>query len=282
MNILNLIKNLFYICIGICFLLLFSTSIENLLGTNNYFSWIWNTNSFWQLDVFIILALLCYTVLKIKNYKTDTPNISHTYIFFFSILFYTYERFFSDYFEFNTFSLFDCPKSRFHIYYLDGFYWIAIFYFAVYLKYLIPKDKDISQSNTLLEDAPIHNKSEDELNGLLDIPTDKIKKIIKDNKFQNSFTIGLNGEWGDGKTSIFNMVKDKLKNEKDCIIVDFNPWMGFDKKVLVKDFFNSLSKPLGTDFMSEFSEYSNEILNNGEENTFIKNLQFIWKKKMRI
>src|SRR5690606_38756795 len=95
-----------------------------------------------------------------------------------------------------------------------------------------------------------------------------------DNKFKNSYTIGVNGEWGDGKTSVFNIVKKDLTKD-DVVVIDFNPWMGYDKKVLVRDFFNSLSEGLGSDLSSEISKYVDGILNNGEESgiiNFIKSL----------
>lgn len=277
MNILNLIKNLFYICIGLCFLTAFSSNIEVFLGENEYFSWLWNISSLWLLDFFVILTVLFYTSLKINDCEIETPNRSCSLFILLAIILYSYERFFSNYFVFTPFK-FTSLTSNPHIFYLDILYWLGLLHFSGYLKYLNPQNKSKIQKNKVIEDAPIHTNKEDGLDGLLNIPARKIYKIIKENKFKSSFTIGLNGEWGDGKTSVFNLIKDNLKDHENCVIVDFNPWMGFDKKVLVKDFFNSLSEHLGSSFSHELSDYTNEILNNGEDNNWVKILQSFFNK----
>ncbi|WP_444542237.1 DinB/UmuC family translesion DNA polymerase, partial [Capnocytophaga canimorsus] len=54
------------------------------------------------------------------------------------------------------------------------------------------------KKNSIIDDSPISKDKDDQLEGLLKISADKIKKVILENKFAASFTIGLNGEWGDG------------------------------------------------------------------------------------
>ena len=279
MEIKTHLKRILYIIIGFSFLIAFSSSIESLFGTSSYFSWLWNVKPQLLLDIMLLLLLLLYTSLKIEDCKTEFPNKTFTYFIVLTILFYTYERFFTNYFAFTPFKLSTYSVTSQCIAYLDIIYWIAFVHLGTYLKYFQTEKPKITIDNLLLEDAPISSQKEDGLDGLYNIPAEKIYKIIKENKFESSFTIGLNGEWGDGKTSVFNLVKNKLREDNQLITVDFNPWMGFDKKVLIKDFFNSLSEALGSSFSKELSDYTNEILDNGEENSFVKIIQSFLRNK---
>lgn len=58
-----------------------------------------------------------------------------------------------------------------------------------------------------------------------------------------NFTIGLNGKWGSGKTTIIKNVL-RIMNDNDLldnyIIVNFNPWKYDDEKVILKAFLNEI------------------------------------------
>ena len=54
------------------------------------------------------------------------------------------------------------------------------------------------------------------------------------------FTIGVYGKWGEGKTSLMNMVCENLKNEKGIKIIHFNPWLFKDQESLLLDYFKTL------------------------------------------
>lgn len=58
-----------------------------------------------------------------------------------------------------------------------------------------------------------------------------------------NFTIGLNGKWGSGKTTIIKNVL-RIMNNNDLldnyVIVNFNPWKYDDEKVILKAFLNKI------------------------------------------
>lgn len=89
-------------------------------------------------------------------------------------------------------------------------------------------------------DEPINEISEDEF-GRKKIVEEISDFIIEKSKQSHScITIGLYGSWGEGKTSVLNMIQHKLKEyqgDKKLKTIQFNPWMFKDQESLLIDFF---------------------------------------------
>ncbi|OCW74130.1 KAP family P-loop NTPase fold protein [Elizabethkingia anophelis] len=276
MKINNLIRNIFYFFLVISFLIAFSSYIDNVLGEKIVKGRIDSVQSNGWLDLFLVLTLCLYISIKAKDCSTDKPNERFIFVVLIVTIYYIYERFFNDFFSFTQFKISEIPPNLLSVKYCDILFIIITVELVAYLKYLNPK-YDKVKDNNLLEDSPIESLEEDKFDGLFIIPANKIIKIIHENSFKSSFTIGLNGGWGDGKTSIFNLVKNKFQNEEH-IIIDFNPWIGFDRKVLIKDFFNSLSEEMGVSLSQNISDYVDEILNNGDDLTVPRIIKSITRK----
>ncbi len=60
-----------------------------------------------------------------------------------------------------------------------------------------------------------------------------------------SLVIGIEGEWGSGKTSFVNLILEDL-NLDNVLTIKFNPWNFSDQNELIRDFFNSMIKALNT------------------------------------
>jgi Cdc6-like AAA superfamily ATPase len=56
----------------------------------------------------------------------------------------------------------------------------------------------------------------------------------------NSFTIGLNGSWGEGKTSVINLLIDKMKSRDDFLVIRFDPWYFSDENAILNAFYEQL------------------------------------------
>lgn len=79
------------------------------------------------------------------------------------------------------------------------------------------------------------------------------EKLLATNIDEHSFAVGITGDWGVGKTTYLDLLKEELKNRVD--IVEFNPWMCRTPHQVTRDFFASLRHQLS----SRYSILSNPI-----------------------
>ncbi len=61
-----------------------------------------------------------------------------------------------------------------------------------------------------------------------------------------SLVVGIEGEWGSGKTSFINLILENLESfeQRDYLIIEFNPWNFSDQNELITDFFESIVNAL--------------------------------------
>ncbi len=78
-----------------------------------------------------------------------------------------------------------------------------------------------------------------------------VTKILNTKLGKGAFVIGLNGEWGSGKSTYWNLMKERLRDEKDYIIIEFNPWNNECDTSITQNFLNK--------FKSEVSKYHSNI-----------------------
>lgn len=67
----------------------------------------------------------------------------------------------------------------------------------------------------------------------------------------NNFTIGLNGKWGSGKTTIINNVIQRIKDngiEDSFVIVKFDPWDYDNERALLKGLVDEVFYSMGIDY----------------------------------
>lgn len=109
-------------------------------------------------------------------------------------------------------------------------------------------------------DKPITTCNEDKLDRTNFV--DSLANDIINYKDKESLTIGLYGKWGSGKTSILNLVENKLK-EKKYKIIKFNPWNFKDQDELIQAFFKEMYQQLNyvdeSKFFTKFSFFFSRI-----------------------
>lgn len=101
---------------------------------------------------------------------------------------------------------------------------------------LVPPPQDSSD----WPDAPIQCASMDLLSRA---PfANMLARLLLEDNPVGSTVIGLTGGWGSGKTSVANLVTERIKDEVD--VVTFEPWMVMSPQALVAEFFHVLGKAL--------------------------------------
>lgn len=77
----------------------------------------------------------------------------------------------------------------------------------------------------------------------------------------SKFVMSLKGDWGSGKTTILNNIKDKLKEENLVFIDDFDPWVYGDNKSLLVAFFDTIMKNINCGFrINEINKFTKTYL----------------------
>jgi hypothetical protein len=62
--------------------------------------------------------------------------------------------------------------------------------------------------------------------------------------FPDAFVFGLTGAWGEGKTSVLNLLSKRLQKTADIILVPFNPWYVRSNDALAKQFYDAVERAL--------------------------------------
>jgi hypothetical protein len=96
-------------------------------------------------------------------------------------------------------------------------------------------------SGGLLGDAPLETR--DDLAPDQTIVLDNLKELLT--KQQQIRSIGLYGDWGTGKTSVFQVARREIKQiDKGIIWVEIDPWRYTSQEALVLGFYEEIGKAL--------------------------------------
>ena len=101
----------------------------------------------------------------------------------------------------------------------------------------------MSTHNLLLTDIPLEDDSED-LFGYKKF-TDRLVDCIKYFSSDDGLVVALNGEWGSGKTSVINIVKNQLQKEGNIQVISYSYWWYEGKKEVITAFLAALSTAIG-------------------------------------
>ena len=88
-------------------------------------------------------------------------------------------------------------------------------------------------------DQPKDKKEQDAL-GFSD-SAESVAKSIFSGKYSNGFVIGIEGEWGSGKTTYINFIREYLeKTHPEFKIIEFKPWLHSNQENLIAAYFKLL------------------------------------------
>jgi hypothetical protein len=103
--------------------------------------------------------------------------------------------------------------------------------------------REISQARTAgVTDNPITRASEDFLQrgGVAAALAENLRYVDA----WKGHVVGILGPWGSGKTSLVNLVRERLAVAPELPVLDFNPWMFSGAEQLVDSFFAELAAQL--------------------------------------
>lgn len=113
-----------------------------------------------------------------------------------------------------------------------------------------------------ITDKPIQDIEEDKLQ--YSNYAESIAKKILNTEAEKSFAIGINGKWGTGKTSFFNLIKKKIDAENsEAILIDFSPWNTESPTSILLDFFETFEEKLSyqnSNISRQVNKYSEKLL----------------------
>jgi len=116
------------------------------------------------------------------------------------------------------------------------------------------------EENSFIEDVSIGKNGIDKL-GYQSYSRSLAEKILNSN-FEKSFAIGVNGKWGLGKTSFFDLIKRNI-HDKDIIEIDFNAWTSHTPQGIIRDFFDVVQeklKPYHSNLSRLLIQYSSKLV----------------------
>jgi hypothetical protein len=87
----------------------------------------------------------------------------------------------------------------------------------------------------------------------------RIADTIGERKDPSSLVIGIYGPWGDGKTTVLNFIRGRLKDYPSIICVSFNPWRMEGEQALLQGFFATLAEVLDKELTTS-SEKLGDVL----------------------
>lgn len=97
-----------------------------------------------------------------------------------------------------------------------------------------------------LMDVPITDDAEDLLGRVKFV--DDLYAQIRDFPSEDSLAFGLNGSWGTGKTSVLNLLRNRLQRDKKMIVVDFNPWYFQSPETITRRFYDGVARAMNQEF----------------------------------
>jgi hypothetical protein len=109
-------------------------------------------------------------------------------------------------------------------------------------------NRTISETHPGTTERPISSADDDKLergpfvrrvaSALVDRKTGKSRGVV----------VGVTGPWGSGKSSILNLLRERLKEDHpDTIVVSFDPWLISGRNDLISEFINELRATIRSD-----------------------------------
>ena len=138
---------------------------------------------------------------------------------------------------------------------------LALVLVGIYKSLFSKGTKSVSSTVWFSSDAP-KKKLEQDVFAMDGQVTQMVDYLRMADVSERAFSIGVVGEWGDGKSTFFNFIKSELEKSDDLIWMDFFPRNSKDVSRIQEDFLNTLKKtlqPYYPHLSDEFSKYADAL-----------------------
>lgn len=98
---------------------------------------------------------------------------------------------------------------------------------------------------TVVADRPITKIEEDQF-GRSEFAK-RVAGVISSLDSKSSIVVSVNAPWGEGKTSVLNMIEEELNRLGNSVVLRFNPWRFPDEDKLLSSFFKVLAEKIGAE-----------------------------------
>lgn len=89
-------------------------------------------------------------------------------------------------------------------------------------------------------DQPIQSSNEDRF-GRKEF-AQRIAQVVATRQDKSGIVVGIYGPWGEGKTSVLNMIKEELAKQEQVLVIPFNPWHFSEELQLLTGFFLDVAR----------------------------------------
>lgn len=74
---------------------------------------------------------------------------------------------------------------------------------------------------------------------------DRIARILAAQHKGSGVVVGLYGRWGEGKTTVLNLLRANLADDDAVVVREFHPWRVTDSEFVFRGFFSTLAEAVG-------------------------------------
>lgn len=103
-------------------------------------------------------------------------------------------------------------------------------------------------------DRPLSSKADDKLNRA---PfAERVAGVLRGLPKGASLVVGVYGPWGDGKTTVLNMLRADLDRDEATAAVEFNPWRFTDEPAMLAGFFRMLAGVISAKLTTKAEDFA--------------------------
>lgn len=219
--------------------------------------------SHWTYDIVIIsvcLSILFLSIYKINRGVKFPAKWCYIIITFFII--YLHYRFFSNAYNYTSFSFFQNIKL------LDVVSFLPIILICISPFFKIKEDIQKDFANGFAIDEATAVIKDDDILARAKFINEVAKQIKATNAINGSFPIGIVASWGDGKTTFLKTLAEQF-DSKEFVVLNINVWKYSNASQLIEFFFKSLQDSLGKysfTINTKLKRYTNTLLKNVDSN----------------